>query len=58
MSSRPAVGRRPLRFLERELREAEAAARSTLAKGGRRPSLMAGARARVEASAAPQEVAC
>lgn len=38
MPSRPVVGRRPLRFLERELREAEAAARSTLAKGGTRPS--------------------
>lgn len=36
--SRPGVGRRSLRFLERELREAEAAARSTLAKGGVRPS--------------------
>lgn len=36
--SRPGVGRRSLRFLERELREAEAAARSTLAKGGVRPA--------------------
>lgn len=35
---RPGVGRRSLRFLERELREAEAAARSTLAKGGVRPA--------------------
>ncbi len=35
---RPALGLRPLRFLERELREAEAAARSTLAQGGPHPS--------------------
>lgn len=38
MARRHGIGRRPLRFLERELRDAEAAARSTLAKGGARPS--------------------